>query len=66
MPMWGPDLSRNFDGVISPPQGDTVHPLVASVIVNEINHNRAEAARHARQTRRRQRRAIVRRTVTGR
>jgi hypothetical protein len=43
-----------------------VHPFVASVIVNEINNSRAEAARHARQTRRRQRRATVRRAVAAR
>jgi hypothetical protein len=66
MPMWGFDLSRNFDSVIKAPRGDTVHPYVASVIANEIVQDRAAAARHARQARRRQRRGSVRRAVTGR
>jgi len=67
MPMWGPDLSRNFDAVnTGRPQGDTVHPFVAAALVNEISNDKAHAARHARAVRRRQRRATVRRAVAGR
>ena len=43
-----------------------MHPFVAAAIVNEITNDRAHAARHARSTRRRQRRATLRRVVAGR
>jgi hypothetical protein len=40
-----------------------VHPFVAAAMVNEIANDRAHAARHARSTRRRQRRATLRRVA---
>ena len=43
-----------------------MHPIVAAAIVNEITNDRAQAARHARSIRRRQRRATVRRMVGAR
>ena len=43
-----------------------MHPYVASVIANEIVNDRTEKARHARQARRRQRRASLRRNAAGR
>jgi hypothetical protein len=43
-----------------------VHPLVAASIVSEIDNNRRNAARHARATRTRRRRAIVHRMLPGR
>jgi hypothetical protein len=51
---------------VNEPTGDVMHPFVAAAIVNEIANDRAHAARHARAVRRRQRRDIVRRVVTGR
>jgi hypothetical protein len=43
-----------------------VHPFVAAAMVTEISNNRAQAARHARAIRRRQRRSTLRRTTTSR
>jgi hypothetical protein len=43
-----------------------MHPFVAAAMVNEIANDRAHTARHARAVRRRQRRATVRRVVSGR
>jgi hypothetical protein len=43
-----------------------VHPFVAAAMVNEIANDRAHAARHARSTRRRHRRATLRRVAAGR
>jgi hypothetical protein len=43
-----------------------MHPFVAAALVNEISNDKAQAARNARQTRRRQRRATLRRTASTR
>ena len=43
-----------------------MHPIVAAAMVNEITNDRAHAARHARSTRRRRRRATLRRVGAGR
>jgi hypothetical protein len=65
--MWRARLSRSFDGVIQAAAKEPlVHPLVAATIVSEIENNRRNAARHARATRPRRRRAIVHRVLPGR
>jgi hypothetical protein len=51
---------------LKPAPEDTVHPYVATLMVNEIASDRAHAARHARSTRRRERRQTIRRAIAGR
>jgi hypothetical protein len=43
-----------------------MHPFVATAMANQIVLDRREAARHVRATRRRHRRAAVRRVISGR